>query len=246
MKLLTLWVLSMGIYMIGTPLLAQVSPASDSTLQLKEVNPILLSIDTQKVANRYFTIGLSANAFKGSLQNSYRTFTPALHLGLLLNRKRRLNGSFNIAIGSYTADNGLNESQTISGKTPNNFVQSTFFALNYGLHIHVIKTTRFQWFLGTGVGLFRFNPKDEQGNGLISQKNTRKSTESYSNVTTTFPIYSGVNWFHKSGYGIGFQAGWWNTTSPYLDNVNELSTEKRNDNLLSYRFTLLVPFSTEN
>jgi hypothetical protein len=205
---------------------------------------LLKQLDIVKLPNRYFMIGLSANAYKGSLNASYQAFKPALHIGLQLNRKKRLNGSFNLAIGSYVADNGIQEPTTVNGRTPNNFASSTFIALHYGLNFYVIKNRYFNWYLGTGFGLMRFNPQDAEGSDLLDQRITRQSNENYSTVTSIIPLNTGVNFFHKSGYGLGFQLGWWNTNTQYLDNVGKLATEQSNDNIISYRFSLLVPFST--
>ncbi len=218
------------------------APQADSVHDL-----LLKQFDIIRLPNRYFTIGLSANAYKGSLSANYQSFKPAFHIGLQLNRKKRLNGSFNLAIGSYVADQGTNApifNPDGNTRVPNSFASSTFIALHYGLNLYVIKNRYFNWYLGTGFGLMRFNPQDAEGADLVDQRLTRQSNENYSTVTSVIPLNTGVNFFHKSGYGLGFQVGWWNTNTQYLDNVGKLATEQKNDNLLSYKFSLLVPFST--
>jgi hypothetical protein len=219
-----------------------IAPQADSVHDL-----LLKEFDIIKLPNRYFTVGLSANAYKGSLSANYQSFKPAFHIGLQLNRKKRLNGSFNLAIGSYVGDKGPDPNfypAMVGIRIPNTFATSTFIALHYGLNLYVIKNRYFNWYLGTGFGLMRFNPQDAEGADLLDQRLTRQSNENYSTVTSVIPLNTGINLFHKSGFGLGFQAGWWNTNTQYLDNVGKLATEQKNDNLLSYKFSLLVPFST--
>ena len=248
MKLANLLFLLLCLFGSYLPVYAQADTTAKPLLVAPKVDTVqsllLEQIDVIRLPNRYFMVGLSANAYKGSLSSSYQAFKPAFHIGLQLNRKKRLNGSFNLAIGSYVADNGVQEIAEVNGRTPNNFATSTFIALHYGLNLYVIKNRFFNWYLGTGFGLMRFNPKDAEGNDLLDQRITRQSNESYSTVTSFIPLNSGLNFFHKSGYGLGFQVGWWNTNTQYLDNVGKLAMEQKNDNLLSYRFSLLVPFST--
>lgn len=248
MKLANLFFLLLCLFGGYLPVYAQADTTAKPLLVAPKIDSVhdlfLKEFDIIRQPNRYFTVGLSANAYKGSLNASYQAFKPAFHIGLQLNRKKRLNGSFNLAIGSYVADNGIQELATVNSRTPNNFASSTFIAFNYGLNLYVIKNRYFNWYLGTGFGLMRFNPQDAEGNNLIDQRITRQSNENYSTVTSIIPVNTGVNFFHKSGYGLGFQVGWWNTNTQYLDNIGKLASEQKNDNILSYRFSLLVPFST--
>jgi hypothetical protein len=251
MKLANLLFLLLCLFGGYLPVYAQADTTAQPTLVAPKVDSVqvllLKEFDIIRQPNRYFTIGLSANAYKGSLNASYQAFKPAFHIGLQLNRKKRLNGSFNLAIGSYVADKGPDPNfypAMVGIRIPNTFASSTFIAFHYGLNLYVIKNRYFNWYLGTGFGLMRFNPQDAEGSDLLDQRFTRESNENYSTVTSIIPVNTGVNYFHKSGYGLGFQVGWWNTNTQYLDNVGKLASEQKNDNILSYRFSLLVPFST--
>lgn len=251
MKLANLLLLLLCLFGGQTMVFAQTDstakPQSKATEANNVTNLSLKELDIIKLPNRYFTVGLSANAYKGSLSANYQSFRPAFHIGLQLNRKKRLNGSFNLAVGSYVVDQGTNAplfNTDANTRVPNTFATSTFIALHYGLSLYVIKNRYFNWYLGTGFGLMRFNPQDAEGANLLDQRLTRQSNENYSTVTSVIPLNTGVNFFHESGYGLGFQVGWWNTNTQYLDNVGKFATEQKNDNLLSYKFSLLVPFST--
>ncbi len=194
---------------------------------------------------KYLELGVSANSYKGDIQPSYQSWNGGFNIGILFNKKKRLNGHLNIMIGSVTAqspdfhyDNGSTPSPT-----PNNFANTSIFCFNYDLHINLYKKYNLVVYLYQGIGLFRFNPKDSDGNNLTDQLNTRASNETYSNISICLPHGLGVMYTLKQGYGVGMQAGFINTFTDYLDNVSQWGNKSGNDNILSYKFTFYAPLS---
>jgi hypothetical protein len=107
----------------------------------------------------------------------------------------------------------------------------------------LINTQHLRWYLGTGIGITRFNPVDEQNTDLKNQTNTRAIGETYNSITISTPLYMGINYHLNNGMAIALQAGWWNTNTPYLDNIDKLSNNTGNDNVASYRLSFWIPFS---
>jgi len=212
----------------------QVSAQADSSL---------LAMPKPK-PNRYISIGASANSYKGSLSNRYSIFTPGVHLGLQFNNRKRINGSFELFYGHVAGDQlpTLNKTRT-DGRTPATNFSTTLFIASYNLKLNLINARHVRWYVGTGFGITRFTVKDSEGNDLLPQNITRASGETYSNVTVSFPLYTGVNYHLDNGIALGLQAGWWNTATPYLDNMDKLGSTTGNDNVAFYRLNLLIPFS---
>jgi hypothetical protein len=187
-------------------------------------------------------LGISASAYKGELSPAYRSFVPVYHAGFMRYRQRRLNGSFLASAGAVTGSN-LTPSlrNDLEGVSPNRFVRTSFFSLQYGLQFNLIRKERFRLYLSQGVGVIRFSPRNEDGQLLADIPSTRMAGESYGRAAIMLPTQAGMQYFFGNQFGLGFSAGWLNTFTPYLDNIYEASTTDRNDNILSYRFSLLVP-----
>lgn len=196
---------------------------------------------------RFFELGVNANAYKGDLNHSYQQFTSAVTLGLRLNFKKRLNSHFALTIGSITGSNPYFQTNYYSGAdsgvTPNNFFKTTFVQVNYDLQFNIIKTKSLIVYVSQGIGIFKFTPKDINNNSLAGQLNTRAPNENYNTTTFSFPTSAGFYYLFKNNLGAGFQAGWLNTQTNYLDNIGQLGNRPKNDNILFYRFLVCIPVS---
>jgi len=159
--------------------------------------------------NRYITIGLSANGYKGSLSNSYTSFTPGIHAGLQFNRKKRLNGSFQMFYGQISGDN-LNQAFAVrsDNRKPNSYFRTSLFIASYQLNLNLINTQHLRWYLGTGIGITRFNPVDDQNTDLKDQTNTHALGETYISITISTPLYMGINYHLLNGMEIALLAEW--------------------------------------
>ncbi len=203
---------------------------------------------TDKAVTRLLEVGISANGYRGDLSPRYQSWSPALQLGLKLNTKKRLNGHFNLGIGTFTAQNpdyGFSGS-TEQPTTPNVFAKTPFLSLNYDLQVNLIKTRHWIVYLSQGAGLIRFQPKDEQKKPLQSQFSTRPGEENYNNVTILLPTQAGAIYLFGNGFGIGVQSGWLNPQTDYLDNISQWGNRPGKDNVLSFRFSFLAPLTYKN
>lgn len=188
-------------------------------------------------------LGFGPAAYKGDLSTSYDKWTSVFHIGIKFNRFKKVNGNFNLSIGtvtgeniSYSFDNGRSPSPT-----PNRFFRSELVGLNYELHYNIINKDKFKLFISQGVGMLRYNPQDQFYDNLLDQPSTRALGETYGNVTIFFPTQLGFLYYLPNHFSIGMQGGFWGTTTDYLDNISQWSNQGGKDNILSLRFEVHVP-----
>jgi hypothetical protein len=198
--------------------------------------------------NRFVELGFSTNSYKGDLSHSYNQWANGIQIGILLNKKKRLNGHFNLMMGSaiaqnpnYFFDNGSNPQPT-----PNNYARILMVAINYDVHVNLYKKHNLIVYLYQGIGLLRFDPRDSDNNSLLNNLSTRAPNETYSNVCVFLPHGIGALYISKIGFGVGMQAGFFNTMTHYLDNISLWGDRNKNDNILSYKMTVYIPFAIKN
>ncbi|CAA9320668.1 MAG: hypothetical protein AVDCRST_MAG56-6942 [uncultured Cytophagales bacterium] len=200
--------------------------------------------EPRKVA-RLLEVGVAANAYRGDLATKYQKWSSAFQLGLKLNGKKRLNGHFNLGIGTVT---GQNPDYQYTGAeaqpaTPNVYFKTSYVSLNYDLQVNLVKSRHWIAYLSQGAGLFRFSPKDERNQALAGQLDTRAEEESYNNITVLLPTQAGVTYLFDNGYGVGMQSGWLNPQNDYLDNISQWGNRSKKDNVLSFRFSFVAPIA---
>lgn len=198
-----------------------------------------------KLPTKFLELGLSANSYKGDLSHQYKNWAGGFNIGIIYNHSKVMNGHFNFQLGGITAQNPgyFFDNGKEPQPTPNKFAKSTFVSLNYNLRVHFYKKNGWFLYAFQGIGLLRFQPKDELNNKLLTQLSTREENETYSNLTFCFPNGLGASYVLPQGYGVGLQAGWLNTTTDYLDNISVWGDRKKNDNILFYKVSFIVPLS---
>ncbi len=92
----------------------------------------------------------------------------------------------------------------------------------------------------------RFSPNDEQGNSLFDQSTTRFINEDYNLISPYFPLSIGLNYFWKHKYSLGFQTGYVNNTSDYIDNISILGRSEKKDNLFYMRLAVGLAIRSKN
>lgn len=211
-------------------------------------NPTAVAPKTSKkdtiAKKRHFELGLSANAYKGDLYHAYRVYNAGLHLGIRPAKLKRINGHLNLMAGTVSGQNAefdYPDSLAPAGK-PVSFFKTTIFALNYDLQLNLIKKKNLRLYLSQGIGLIRFNPKDAEGKSLPGNMGTRSKNEAYNVLAFMFPTQAGIMYHLPNEIGVGFQAGWLNQATDYVDNLSKLSSYNKKDNLLIYKFFVSVPF----
>lgn len=196
--------------------------------------------------SRYIWGGLSANNYRGDLQDGLPHYGPGIHLGLKLNRAHRLNGSFGIGFGSLNGQDPDFSSPAMAGVQPNQWFSTHFLSLDYSLQYHLIKKERYFIYISQGIGLIRYNPKDEQDQELLPQRSTRAAEETYGNISLQLPTAVGLTYLLPNQWGLGLQASYLNTLTDYLDNIGSLGSKKGNDNVLQVRLMLFVPLQASS
>jgi hypothetical protein len=195
---------------------------------------------------RFIEVGISANAYRGDLQAGYEKFTSGFHLGVQWMKKKRVNGAINIQIGSVSGQNPdykYSNTTTVGSKdpTPNKYFRTAIFTAHYELQLNLIKRRNFRIFVSQGIGIIRFNPKDEFQNALSKNLASRADGETYSNLAFILPTQCGFQYFLPNGIGAGFKMGWYNPTTDYLDNISKWGNKSGNDKIFACRFTVMIP-----
>jgi hypothetical protein len=199
-------------------------------------------------SDKYVEIGISAVAYKGDLNHSYEKFTSCFHLNLHFKKNdRRVNPYIGLMIGNVTGQNpkysfALSDTSAAT-PTPNKFFKTSLLSVNFGLLINIIKKENFNLYIGQGLGLMRLNPKDEYNKPLADQFNTRADNETFNNFTVMLPTFAGMTYRFKNNYRVGFQAGWLNPMTDYIDNISVWGDRQKKDNILSYKFSFYIPLT---
>jgi hypothetical protein len=203
------------------------------------------SMAQNSMPQRFLEFGFNTNSYKGDLSHSYSQWANGINIGILNNKKKRFNGHFGLFIGkavaqnpNYFYDDGSNPQPT-----PNNFASIFMIALDYDLHLNLYKKKNLIVYIYQGIGALRFASYDADHQLLSNQLNTRAQNESYTNTTFVLPNGIGVLYVTKPGFGFGFQAGWLNSTTHYLDNISQWGDRKKNDNVLTYRLNFYIPLT---
>lgn len=194
---------------------------------------------------RYLCAGFSAVSYKGSLESGYIRWTPAFHAGILFEKKRLFSNYFGLGFGSYTAEDRsyrlpANADQSL---LPASAIDGRFFTLHYEARFLIFRYKRLRIQVCQGIGLFRFTVMDRDGNNLSEKSRSRAVGESYSQNSFFFPSNLMLHYTFPNRIGLGFQAGWFNTVSSYLDNMDQLSLNGNRDNLAAYRFHIFLPLN---
>jgi hypothetical protein len=191
--------------------------------------------------NSYVQIGMGPESYFGDLRTGSGKWRMQINFGLLFNKKKRLNGSVQLTVGSVTGQSDSREFNGTPDITPNTYFKTNLFALNYELHYNIIRNEFWKIYLGQGFGLMFFTPKDQFGGNLRDQADTREAGESYGSVTVILPTKLGLIYFLPNAYGLGFETGIYNTFSDYIDNVSAWGDHSGYDNIWYFKFSLNIP-----
>lgn len=203
----------------------------------------VFAADTLSVRKKFLFAGLNSISYKGSLSPTYAVWTPAFKFGVAFQKRKILNEMLSLTFGRFIGESRDYKlpSTANSSLQPVNRFRTDFISINYDLQILLFQYRSLRIFISQGVGLMRFTPKDWDGNILIDRNRTRNPDEDFNSVTLSFPTQIGLRYSFSNGMAFGFQAGWLNVRSNYLDNMNELSDNSRGDNLAVYRMQYFIP-----
>ena len=205
------------------------------------------SADAQ-IKKLYVEAGISANSYKGSLNEGFGNYTMGTHLGIRFCKNNRLNGHINLSYGSIDGQTKVYTVKDASGNLvyPINYFKTRLFTFDYILQFNVVSKKSFLIYIGAGAGVLKFNVKDEDGNDLINNTKTRDVNENYRDLALTFPVVIGYNYIFSNDYRFGIQAQLLNPLTDYLDNTSNWSPYVTSDNVLSFKLFMAVPISLIN
>jgi len=189
--------------------------------------------------------GMGPTAYKGDLSDGFDKWSMSMHLGVKFNRWNKINGNFLLTIGSVTGQNvgyAFDDGNSPS-PSPNRFFKTNIASINYEVHYNFVNRENLKVYVSQGIGILRFQPQDEFGEGLVDQIFTRAPNETYGNITLILPTQLGVQYALPNEYSFGLQMGFTNTLSDYIDNISSWSDNSGQDNIFSYRFLVYIPIS---
>lgn len=198
--------------------------------------------DNREKKSRHLFGGLNMVAYRGSLQDSYLRWTPALQTGLSIGVRKNLNLVFGLTFGKVIGEDRnyrLPSGADISLNPVNRF-QTSFASFAAEMQFKAFEYKGFRLLGSLGLGLMHFTPRDFEGNDLAPQIRTRNRSETYAQNALQFPLQLIAQYWFKPGLGIGFQGGWLNVNSRYLDNMDELAGNSRGDNVAVFRFLVMA------
>ncbi|SMD33064.1 hypothetical protein SAMN04488029_1428 [Reichenbachiella faecimaris] len=203
------------------------------------------SQDSLAIKKKEIHLGVGPAYYSGDLGNAHSSGSLLFNFGIKLNKNKKLNGNIKISLGSVTGQELDYSTTDNSGirATPNTFFESSFFGLNYEAHYNFIHKEKIKVYLSQGIGLFRFNPKDESGNSLIDQPDTRPLGESYRNLIIQLPTQVGAKYYLPNDFALGIQLGFINPITDHIDNLGIWGNKNGNDNILSIQFEIHAPVS---
>lgn len=204
---------------------------------------VTMSTATAQDSLKWISIGFSAQAYKGDLGDNYSKWTGGFYGSLQFNTHKKWAGTAQLIAGKVTGQD-IDPSFNInpeSNRRPNTYFNTSFVTAFYQLRWNIILKQRLRVFIGQGIGLIRYNAKDEEGLSFANQTNTRAANESAGAIALLVPSSGGAVYRFKNGFGLGYTLTLLNTATDYIDNISQLGTVTGGDNVLSHQVSLLVP-----
>ncbi len=201
------------------------------------------SAPAQDSTHQWISLGFSSLAYRGDLGRNFSKWTGGFYAGLQFNTHKKFSGSLNLLAGSISGQDTspVFDVEAESGRTPNTYFNTSITSVYYQLLWHVYNGERFRIFVGQGVGLVRYEPKNEEGVSFANQNNTRAANEAYGTLTVLAPTSLGAAWKFKNNFGLAYRLNLLNTATDYLDNISQLGTQAGGDNVLGHQLSLMIP-----
>lgn len=187
-------------------------------------------------ADEMLSVGMLANSLNSDL-GGYQTLKPGAAISLKLNKRRWLNGQFQLTTGYVQASATQSPSGSLS--PANRFVNTGFVQFHLEANINLIKRDQWSLFISQGFGLMRFTPKDEFGQNLSDQGGTRMPIEAYDLSTIVLPSGIGAHYFITPDIGFSLHIRLTNPQTDYLDNISNYGNPNNNDQVLSLQLSFL-------
>lgn len=191
-------------------------------------------------------LGMSAIGYSGDLSNGYEAWTrfgSGFSISAQFVSYKVVRPQISITAGSVPIERSNDLSSDSLGKiVPADFMQTRTLMIDLRIMAYPFPSAKIQPFLGPGIGILSFDPRDANGNSLADQSDTRPSGESYSNIALQFPMTAGCRW-NLSKY-VALQASYTHhlVMNDFLDNTAMMGTVSGNDLLRSVRLGVHIAF----
>lgn len=196
--------------------------------------------DSLKKGTKEIHIGIGPSSYKGDLGENYQGSSAAFSIGLKFNNQKKLNGNVKLTIGTVSGQELDYTTTDPTGiiATPNTFFKGTFISVNYEAQYNLLNINHWKINLSQGIGLFRYDAKDENDDSLFEQPNTRPLGESRGNMTLNLPTQLGIKYYLNNDLALGIQLGFLNPITDNLDNLAAWGNKNGNDNIFITQFQL--------
>lgn len=208
--------------------------------------PVALGAQSGAVKSLELGLALTAVGYSGDLSNGYESWTrfgSGFSISAQFVSDKLIRPQFGITVGSVPIERNNSLASDSLGKiVPADFMQTRTLLLDLRMLLYPLRYTRIQPFLGPGIGLLSFDPRDASGNSLADQSATRPSGEGYTNLAIQFPMTVGCRW-NLSKF-VALQASFTHhlVMTDFLDNTASLGTVSGNDLLRSARLGVFIAF----
>ncbi len=191
-------------------------------------------------------IGYLANTYFGDLnaQEKLHRFYPGVHLNLSFETQKSFMLGFNILFGQFIAQ--TRNLPPVDGIQPNSFVKTSFTNASFLLKYRPFFKNALSPFLGAGLGLLNFTPKNEQNQNLSSVLSTRTPGESYSSTGLCLPLNTGVDLKLSRNFSLGLNYFYVFTSTDYLDNIGKLGSTPGNDKIMQLSLSMQFVLESES
>lgn len=194
-------------------------------------------------------LGGSSYWYQGDLTQENQTFlrlVPGADFSVNFRANRRIQPTLRAGFGKITEQDDLSNYLPSEDITPNRFVETSFFYADFQLRWLIVRQGWFHPYLIGGLGIFAFNPIDQDGNFLVENIFTRPENELYNTNRLTFPVGIGgiVDISPTFSMGLGYQRRF--NTGDYLDNISQWGTVAGPDALHAVQLTAYWQIGTTN
>ena len=196
----------------------------------------------------FLELGISANSYKGSITEKYGNYTSSsFHCAIKFNKKTRMNGKFNLSIGTISSQNTSNINFIDSKGNiyfPITYFKTSLTNLSYELNFVLLRKRKFAANFFGGIGVSKFNVKDVDGNDFVNNLSSRAKGEEFNSISFFFPLGVNAEYIWKGNFKSGFSANIMNPATDFFDNTSQYSPYKTvKDNVLMLKFYVSVPLA---
>lgn len=181
-----------------------------------------------------FGLGMLNNNYIGDFTQNEKDFLrvyPGLGLSAEFLGTKTFKGQLNTGVGRFMEQNDKKLFPKSKDITPNDFVSTLFFYLDWRLRMQLLKDKKMQPYISAGLGIFTFRPSSDLYKNLAANAYSRPEHNQYSVIIPTFPLSFGTTITLSEKFQMGLEYTYRITPTDYLDNIGQIGAKKGNDAL---------------